>query len=216
MKCPYCKEEIQDGASKCKHCYSNIGAAPGQAAPVQGDFVELLSAALNLWKANLGDLAVLTLILLLVVWIPVANIGFVAGYVRSLIKVARGEGKAEVGGLFKAWDCFGNLFVYVLLLMIACVVLHIVPILGALASMALGFAAMPGLYAIIDGKRGAIDAFKWSLETVQADFVNWLLACIVGYVVAMAGLVLMFIGVILSAPLGLLIFARQYERVKPG
>jgi len=217
MQCPYCKEEIQDGATKCKHCYSNIGAAPGQALSTgQGDIGELFSAALNGWKANLGDLAVLTLVFILVVWIPIANIGFIAGYTRSLIKVARGQGKAGVGDLFKAWDCFGNLFVYVLLLLIAGLVLHIVPILGALASMALGFAAMPGLFAVIDGQRDAIDAFKWSLATIQANVVNWLLAYIVGYVIAMAGLILLFIGVILTAPLGMLVFVQQYERVKPA
>lgn len=217
MQCPFCKEQVQDGAIKCKHCNSNIGAATGLTASAgQGDFGELFTTALNVWKANLGDLAVLTLVLLLVVWIPFANIGFAAGYTRSVIKVARGQGKAAVGDLFNAWDCFGNLFVYVLLLMIAGVVLNIVPILGALASMALGFAAMPGIYAIVDTKRGPIDAFKWGLESIQANFVNWLLAYIVGYVIAMAGLILLFIGIVLTAPLGMLIFIQQYERVKPA
>ncbi len=216
MKCPYCKEEIQDGATKCKHCYSNIGAVSGQTASGgPDDFGELIGGALKLWQANLGDLAVLTLVFILVVWIPIANIGFIAGYIRSLIKVARGQGKAEVGDLFKAWDCFGNLFIYLLLLLVAAIVLHIVPLLGSLASMALGFAAMPGVYAIIDGKLRSIAAFKWSLETIRANVVNWLLAYLAGYVIAMAGLVLLFIGVILSAPLGLLILIRQYERVKP-
>lgn len=215
MQCPYCKEEILDGATKCKHCNSTIGAATGQLAPLgQGDFGEIFNSALNAWKANLGDLVVLTLIFMLVVWIPIANIGFIAGYTRSVIKVARGQGKAEVGDIFNAWDCFANLLVYLLLLMIASIVLGVIPILGAIAALALGFVAMPGMYAIIDGGQGAIDAFKWSLASVQANLVNWLLTYIVGYVITMAGFILLFIGIILTAPLGMLIYVQQYERVK--
>jgi len=216
MQCPYCKEEVLDGAVKCKHCGSNIGTVPGQTlTAAQGDFGELFTAALNVWKANLGDLVLLTFILMLIVWIPFANIGFIAGYTRSLIKVVRGQGRAQVGDLFKSWDCFGNLLVYFILSLIAMVVLHFVPVLGQLASVALCFAVAPGMYAIIDNKRSAIDAFKWSLETIRANPVPWLLAYLVGNVIACAGLIALFIGIILTAPLGALINIQQYERVKP-
>ncbi len=217
MQCPYCKEEVQDGAIKCKHCNSTIGKAilPSVAAG-QGDFAEQFSSALNLWKSNIGGLAVLTLVFLLVVWIPIANIGFIAGYTRSLLKVTRGEGKAEVGDIFNAWDCFGNLLVYLILLFIAAAVLGVIPILGALASMALGFVAMPGMYAIIDKNQGAVDAFKWGMVSIQTNLVNWLLAYIVGSVISALGIFLLFIGAILSMPLGMLIIVQQYERVKPA
>jgi uncharacterized membrane protein len=171
---------------------------------------------MNAWKANLADLVILTLVFMLVVWIPIANIGFIAGYTRSLMKVARGQGKPQVGDLFNAWDCFGNLMVFFILNLIAMLILHFVPIVGSLASMAFGFIVAPGMYAIIDNKCGAIDSYKWSFESIQADFVNWLLAYLVGNVIACTGMIALFIGVIVTAPLGALIYINQYERVKPA
>ena len=216
MQCPYCREEVLDGAIKCKHCGSNIGTLPVQAAATsQADFGELFVASMNAWKANLADLVLLTLVFMLLVWIPIANIGFIAGYTRSLIKVARGQGKPQVGDLFNAWDCFGNLLLYFILNVIAVVILHFVPIVGSLASMAFGFMVAPGLYAIVDNKCTAMDAYKWGLESIQANFVSWLLAYLVGNVIACAGLAVLFVGVIVTAPFGALINIFQYERVKP-
>jgi uncharacterized protein involved in cysteine biosynthesis len=216
MQCPFCKEEVLDDAIKCKHCGSVIGTLPGQSPTIgQSDFGKLFDISLNVWKANLVDLIVLTLVFMLVVWIPIANIGFIAGYTRSLMKVARGQGKAEVGDLFNAWDCFGNLLIYLILNLVAVVILHFVPFFGTLATMALGFIVAPGMYAIVDNKCGAIDAYKWSFESIQANLVNWLLAYLVGSVIAFAGMIVLFIGIIVTAPLGALINIHQYEKVKP-
>jgi hypothetical protein len=216
MQCPYCKEEVHDEAVKCKHCGSNIGTLPGQtSAPSQTDFGELFNISMNVWKANLADLIILTLVLMLVVWIPFANIGFISGYTRSLMKLVRGQGKPQVGDLFNAWDCFGNLLVYIILNLIAVGILHFVPVVGSLAAMAFGFIVAPGMYAIVDNKFSAMDAYKWSFETIQANFVNWLLAYLVGNLITCAGLIALFVGIIVTAPFGALIFIHQYERVKP-
>jgi hypothetical protein len=216
MQCPFCKEEVLDGAIKCKHCGSIIGTLPGQATVIDhSDFGELFVTSMNVWKDNLVDLIILTLVFMLVVFIPIANAGFIAGYVRSLLKVTRGQGRPEVGDLFNAWDCFGNLLLYLVLNMIAVVSLHFVPLVGSLATVAFLFIVAPGMYAIIDNKCGAIDAYKWSLESIQANFVNWLLACLVGTVITCAGTMALFIGIIVTAPFGALIYINQYEKVKP-
>ena len=217
MLCPYCKEEVQDDAIKCKHCGSNIGTLPSQtAASGQADFGELFTASITVWKTNLSDLVILTLVFMLIAWIPIANIGFIAGYTRSLMKVARGQGRAQVGDLFNAWDCFVNLLLYFILTLVAVIILGLIPFFGSLAAIALGFIVAPGLYAIIDNKSGTIDAFKWSYESIQANFVNWLLAYLVGNVIVCAGLIALIIGIIFTAPLGALINIHQYEKVKPS
>lgn len=217
MQCPYCKEEILDGATRCKHCGSTIGATPPVQSVTcgQGDFGGLFETSMNVWKNNLGDLVILTLVFMLVFWIPIANIGFIAGYTRSLMKVARGQGRAQVGDLFNAWDCFANLLVYLVLYLVAAVILNFIPIAGSIASIALGFIVAPGVYAIIDNKFSAIDAFKWGFESIQVHFVNWLLAYLVGNVIACVGMIALGIGMIVTLPFGALIMINQYESVKP-
>lgn len=213
MQCPSCQAENSADAKRCSHCGSALGVtgAPAVAASYKSGFGDQFNAALIIWKMSLGDLAVLTLVLMLLIWIPIANIGFLAGYIRAILKVARGEGRAEVGDLFKAWDCFGNLLVYVVLVAIASVVLNLVPLLGALASAALGFVAFPGLYLIVDRNRNFTDAFKWGISAIQANPGDWLLAYLIGLIVSGIGSLLLFIGIILTMPLGSLIFCQQYE-----
>jgi hypothetical protein len=181
------------------------------AAASTQDFGTLFTNATNIWKENLGDLVILTLVFFLVVWIPLANIGFITGYYRSILKVLRKQGKAQVGDLFNAWDCFGSLLGYLAIVMVAIIILSFVPFLGAIAVWAISLAITPGMYAIIDKGTGTIDAFKWSIETLQKDLLNWVIACLVGGAISSVGMIAILIGMIVTMPWGALIVASQYE-----
>lgn len=220
MQCPSCQAENSAEAKHCGQCGASMTVAPVAAASpsasYQSNFGDQFNASLIIWKMNLADLAVLTLVLLLVGWIPIANIGFFAGYVRAILKVMRGEGRAQVGDLFNAWDCFGNLLVYAVIIFIASAVLGVIPLLGVLASAAVGFAAFPGFYLIIDRKSNFADALKWSVAAIQAKPVDWFLPYIVGMVLSGVGMLLLFIGLILTMPLGAMLMAQQYDNNKPA
>lgn len=178
---------------------------------VDDDFGGLINRATTLWRENFGDLLLLSLVFALVAWIPLANVGFAAGYTRQILKVARG-GKARPGELFGAWDCFGDLLVYLLLLVAAQFVLMHVPVFGQVAGFVLLVAVTPGIYAIVDRRMKFMAAFRWSLETVKTGFVNWLLAVVIGGIFAAAGALLFGIGIVITLGWGYLVLALNYDK----
>jgi uncharacterized membrane protein len=178
------------------------------------DFGDLITRSARLWKENLGDLVLLSLVFLLVVWIPIANIGFIAGYTRAILSVARG-GKARVGDIFGSWDCFGDLFLYLLIVLAAQFVLNHLPFIGQVAGFIISIVVTPGMYAIIDRRMKFMDAFRWSFQVIQRDFVNWLLAVLVGGIFSGCGALLLGIGIIITLAWGSLLVALQYDKGEP-
>ncbi len=178
------------------------------------DFGGLVTRATRLWGGNFGNLLVLSLVFLLVCWIPIANVGFLAGYIRAVLKVARGE-QAEAGDIFRAWDCFGDLFVYLLLVLVAQFALNHVPGIGQVAGFVLSVVVAPGMYGIIDRRMKFMDAFRWSFESIRGDLVGWLLAVLIGGIFMAVGALLLGIGIIITLGWGSLVMALQYDREQP-
>jgi len=178
------------------------------------DFGDLITRSARLWKENLGDLVLISLVFLVVVWIPIANVGFIAGYTRAILTVARG-GKARVGDIFGAWDCFGDLLLYLLIVFAAHFVLAHLPFLGQVVGLILSIVVTPGMYAIIDRRMKFMDAFRWSFQVVRGDFINWLLAVLVGGIFSGCGALLLGIGIIITLAWGTLLVALQYDKGQP-
>lgn len=219
MQCHICKAQVADGITECPECGASmtINRVTGSTQPTD-DFGKMFVDATNIWKANLGDLVILSLVFMLVVWIPFANAGFITGYYRSVLKVMRGQGKAQVGDLFNAWDCFGNMVALLVASFVLMIILSFIPLIGTLigtlAGMALGVLMAPALFAVADKGMNVVDSVKWGIETIKKDPINWLLAGLVGSIISSIGAIAILIGIIVTMPWGTLITAVQYERRK--
>lgn len=213
MQCPSCGKELAEGSISCPYCFKQFNAPAQGAAAAADDFSLQFNRATTLWKDNLGDLALFTFVFLCVSLVPIASIGFFAGYVRGLIGLTRGE-KPKIGDLFSAWDCFVNLLVYGLIFIAVAIIAFFIPIVGPLLFLAAIIFGAPGIYQVIDRNMNAIDALKWSINTVQRNFVSWLLAFLVGGVLSTIGVLALFIGVIFTNSWGALLIIQQYEQRK--
>ena len=214
MKCQFCGREVADGSSFCPFCFKQQAVKRPTGPSTAGqDFGIQVSSATTLWKDNLGNLVLFTLVFALVGWIPIINAAFIAGYVRGLLSLSRG-GTLKTGDIFSAWECFGNALAYCLILLAAVIVASIIPFFGPAAQFAVTIFGTPGLYHVIDRNMNAIDAVKWSIGSVQRHFIPWLLTVLVGGILGSIGLIAFVVGVIVTLPWGTLIVIQQYERVK--
>ena len=174
-------------------------------------FGVIFQSATGLWKGNLIDLAVLSLALCFLIWIPILQVAFLAGYLRALLKVIRGR-KVEIGELFSAWDCFGGLLVYLLLVTLVVFVLGRIPVLGGLAGLAVSVAATPGMYAIVDRGSAPLVAAGWSWKVFRADMLPWTMVVVLGGLLSGLGVLALGIGIIVTLAWGSLMSALLYEQ----
>ncbi len=214
MKCESCGKEVTEGSSYCPYCFRQM-EKPGASRPTftDEDFSIHFNRATTLWKDNIGNLTLFTLVFSLVGLIPIVNAAFIAGYIRGLQSLSRG-GKPRPADIFSAWDCFGNTFAYCLILFIAMILACIIPFFGPAAQFAVAILGTPGLYYVVDRNKNAVEAVRWSIGSVQRHFFPWLLIVLVGGILGSIGLAALLIGVFVTLPWGTLLIIQQYESVK--
>lgn len=181
----------------------------------------------NLYKENFGTLVLVSLIAVLLSGV---TLGILAGPLMGgflMITLAlydKKEPKPQVGDIFKGFGFFVNTFLFVLVwglgLTIVSLVLNIIPLLGQLASLALGLCAsaflMFGMFLIVDKGMDFWPASMESINVVKSNFGPFLglgvLAAIIGYIGAM----LCGIGYIFTAPIQACILTVAYREVFGG
>ncbi len=170
-----------------------------------------LEQGFNLFKANVGVLALSSLVamLLSVVTLGILAGPMMAGLILIILRIMDpAEAKPEVGDLFKGFEYFLQSFLFLLLYVIVDVVvssiLAIVPVLGFLASlffsMALATAALFTLFLIVNQRMDFWPAFLRSFETVKSNFWMFLAFTAILQVIMFVGAMLCGVGLIFALP----------------
>ena len=175
---------------------------------------ELFTGSFRLWKQSLGSLVVLTLLLLVLAWIPLLNLVMAAGYCRYILHLCRNE-TAETSELFRAWDCLIPLLIYSIVLVAISFVLMIIPIVGVIIATLLTSITLPGFIAIVDQRMGVIDALQWSVSTILDDPIGWGFTLLCSIILTSLGTLLFGLGALFTIPLATIIFIQQYLRHQP-
>lgn len=183
-------------------------------SPRQFTLTPLFAASFELWKKHLLELLLISGLFLLLCWIPLLNLALSAGYIRYILRLCRHE-QAEVGELFRAWDCFIPLLLYALLLFVIHFLLGLLPIVGVLLAAAALIITVPGYVAVIENRMDTITAFKWSLDTVRCDPVGWGVTVICAGFISSLGALFFGFGALFTLPLASILFLNQYLRHQP-
>ncbi|ADG75103.1 conserved hypothetical protein [Cellulomonas flavigena DSM 20109] len=173
----------------------------GGAAALTGD------SSAGGFGATLGLAVFFAIILLLLVL-------FSAAFVKAALKVADGR-PISVGDLFDTSHA-GQLVVLALLYGAAGLVASLIPFIGQIALIAVGFFAFYAVVSIIDRNLGAIDAIRTSFSLQTRDLGTGILVYVVVGLVSWVGSLVCGVGVLVSLPVGALLTVYAYRRLTGG
>jgi len=194
---------------------------------VQVKFGEWLEKGFTLYKENFGLLVLATLVALL---LSVFTLGILAGpmtaglFLITLGLIDKSAPKPEAGTLFKGFGFFLNTFLFLLvwglLIFIASCILALVPCIGVIASMLLGYAMqallMFSFLFIVDRKMDFWPASMESINLVKSNFWPFLGFGIVCAIISSLGAIACGIGVIFTAPFGYCAVTVAYREITSG
>lgn len=185
-------------------------------------FGDWLRQGYDLYKANWQILLVVNLIAMA---IGIVTAGILSGPMSAgvaLVTLALLDKKSpapEVGDVFKGFDYFLPSFLFVLVfgygLAAVSMVLSFIPCLGSILSiffsLAVATAVMFGLLLIVDKKMDFWPAAQASYSMVKSNFWPYFGLLVVASLIAQAGMLLCFVGIVITAPLYFTILAVAYR-----
>ena len=194
---------------------------------IKVNFGEWIEKGFNLYKENFITLVLASLI---AVVLSVVTVGILFGPMWAgilLITLALFDNKKpkpEVGDLFKGFNYFLNTFLFVIVwgivLFVISFILALVPCIGQVASLLIGFVAqaflMFGLFLIVDEQIDFWPASMESFNKVKTNFWPFLGLAVVTTIIGSIGAILCGIGVVVTAPIQACILTVAYREVFGG
>jgi hypothetical protein len=166
---------------------------------------EALSVGWNTFKENMGPIAIGILCAMAVSLIPLVGGGLAfAGFMQVSLKALRGQTVEPKDGFVGFEAPVDHIVIGLLQIvgLIACCV-------GVYVSQAIFF---PGSLLILDRKMTWTQAKDECMARIAPNWGAWTLFVVVVSLVASSGLLLCGVGVLFTAPIGLIALAYAYER----
>lgn len=187
-------------------------------------FGEWIEAGFSLYKENF---VVLVLANLIATILSAVTFGILAGpmfaglIIIILACLDKKEPKAEIGDIFKGFECFLDSFLFVIIwgaISIAItLLLNLIPCAGQIISMFVSIIistiVMFGIFLIVDRKMNFWPASLASINLVKTNFFPFAGLLIVAGVLGYIGVLACGIGIIITMPIGACIIAVAYREL---
>ena len=178
-----------------------------------------ISEAWELYKANFALICVGGLLtgLLGVFTLGVLAGPMWAGLTLLILRASRKDQPApQIGDVFKGFDVFLQALLLFVALVVAGAVVGRIPMVGRLASTLLYPLAMFAICLVADRKMEFWPAIVASYEKAKGEYVSLLVLTLVAGLISAAGLILFFVGVILTGPFATIVAAVAYRHLFEG
>ena len=221
-------EEKSENTTEATEAKSDATSTPGNnttdSNSVTVDFGGWINKGFTMYKENAVALIVAGLIAGLLIGVTFGILAgpMIAGLTLMTIRIYDGE-KVEIGDVFQGFQFFLPSFLFILvwgfIILLAALLLEMIPILGILAGnipgLVFGTLLIFAMPMIVDKKMDFWAASMASIDKVKPLFWPLLGLYVVGQLIGSAGLILCFIGVILTMPISYCIFTAAYRNFFP-
>jgi uncharacterized membrane protein len=130
----------------------------------------------------------------------------------GLLRSALGATQGEVPDFKKAWDmdAFGN---YIITAVLVSLIVGVLSIFCYIPGLIAAFLLLFAPFFAIDKKSPPVENIKASFQLVTQNLGTVLVFAILAYLVYLAGVVVCFVGVLITAPIALIAAAFVYKRM---
>ncbi|MDP0397936.1 hypothetical protein [Tsukamurella strandjordii] len=137
-----------------------------------------------------------------------------AAYVTGLLDITDGK-QVSIGSFFSPRNA-GQVVVAALILGVVNALLSLIPYVGSILSVVVGFLALFAIPAIVDRNLSAIDGFKQGFAVIQRDVGNSILVFVIAALVAAVGTALCLVGALVAVPVASLLIVNAYRSISGG
>ncbi|BDH55985.1 hypothetical protein [Tsukamurella sp. PLM1] len=137
-----------------------------------------------------------------------------ASFFSGLLDIADGK-PVEIGSFFKPRN-LGQVVLAGVIIAVVSSVLSLIPILGGILSIVIGFLVMFAVPVIVDRGLPAVDGIKEGFALIQKDFGNSILVYIIAALISFVGACLCGVGLLVAAPVAALLVVNAYRRISGG